>query len=153
MNLKLFFCVLFFSRSAIAMQYPVAPTSCPEIKIEIHAGKLTPKEIVPTDIIEDCGHGLRAPLCDGEYALPRYYIHIAACGAWGCLFGSAHASVCLASLAALCACMTSEYTDSKVYLRKRRYDKYVQLMEEGTVDQYRAALIAKQYWPEREKRN
>jgi len=82
MNSKLIVCVLFLSQSADARQYPVASNaSCPEIKIEIHPDKLTPKEIVPSDIIEDCGHCLRVPVCDGQYALPRYYIPIAACGA------------------------------------------------------------------------
>jgi len=48
--------------------------------------------------------------------------------------------------------MTSEYADTKEYLRAARYDKYVRLMEEGFVDQYTAALLAKKYHPSKSEK-
>ena len=159
MQIKLFLCTLFFSASLFSMQYPVprAPVSyCPEIRINIQGGRITPEDMLPTDLIEDCGQCLAARLCDHEYAPRRSCLSIAACGAWGCIFGSPYAlysGIGLASLAAAYAGMSSVYTDTKAYIRNARYDEYVRLLEEGNLDQYTAATLAKKYWPKREKNN
>jgi hypothetical protein len=43
--------------------------------------------------------------------------------------------------------MISLYAGTKEHLRATRYDKYIRLMEEGNLDQYNAALFAKEYCP------
>lgn len=159
MNSKLFVYVFFLCQSACAMQYPalrVSENYCPETKIEIQGGRITPEDMLPTDIIENCGQCLAARLCDHEYAPRRSCLSIAACGVWGCIFGSPYAlcsGIGLAALTAAYAGMSSVYIGSKSYIRNARYDEYVRLMEEGNIDQYTAARLAKKYFPEREKRN